>query len=308
MRINRKMNDNESKVVMARAEHNQDGSMTIEELDSIFMNPDNQISAKKKAAEEMQLHILQGEEAVEALRNIPADPREAVTAEEVDKELAARIEEARRDVNNKIMAMSTNMKHAHRKSVTLLYQPLPEDEVLDFGVTQVKVSPKIPYSEVMDAVQWAVSLITAGRAFISEPVKKIVMEMAIVKYFTDLEVIEDELLDQYDILMSADALDRIMLVIDPVQTRWFNQSVEKTVVNIINYQNSAAGIIAELSEAAAAEDSGLNKILKTVTENEDLLKRLTPFVEAYQELGDSAQVKETNKQGPVKINDHKKKK
>lgn len=232
----------------------------------------------------------------------PPATDEKSKAEQARQEKLAEIE---KDIKaNRAIDTAIAARHKNRKNITQLYQPLPADVVLHFPMIDVSVLPKIPYNDVMSAIQWAIDFIIGGRAFVSEPIKAIMKDLAIVKFYTDLKIDDQEdLIDQYDILMNSGAIEKIKATIDPMQLQWFYDAIDKTSDNIILYQNSAAGIIAQLGETANAEDNGLNKIIKTIADNKDVFEKLTPFIEAYEELG----TKPENVGNIPTLEDHKKK-
>lgn len=218
------------------------------------------------------------EEKIETLKNI--ESKEA-------KEFREKLDKIRREiaVDDIQKGMTAFMRHKNRVDITALYEPLPDDEEIEteFGFN-IKITPKITYSEIMNCIQWIFHFAVDGREFISEPVLNISIDMGIINAYTNLNIIEEKLLDQYDILKRSGYLEIIKDKIDKEQVQWIEQAVRKSADNCVNYQNSARGILMAVSDMAVDENNGFNKILKNFSENEELLKQIEPILKAYQGL------------------------
>lgn len=203
------------------------------------------------------------------------------------KEFREKLNKIRREiaVDNIQKGMTAFMRHKNRVDITALYEPLPDDEEIEteFGFN-IKITPKITYSEIMNCIQWIFHFAVDGREFISEPVLNISIDMGIINAYTNLNIIEEKLLDQYDILKRSGYLEIIKDKIDKEQVQWIEQAVRKSADNCVNYQNSARGILMAVSDMAVDENNGFNKILKNFSENEELLKQIEPILKAYQGL------------------------
>lgn len=220
----------------------------------------------------------QKEEKTETLINI--ESKEA-------KEFREKLDKIRREiaVDDIQKGMTAFMRHKNRVDITALYEPLPDDEEIEteFGFN-IKITPKITYNEIMSCIQWIFHFAVDGREFVSEPVLDISIDMGIINAYTNLNIIEEKLLDQYDILKRSGYLEIIKDKIDKEQVQWIEQAVRKSADNCINYQNSARGILMAVSDMALDENNGFNKILKNFSENEELLKQIEPVLKAYQDL------------------------
>lgn len=218
------------------------------------------------------------EEKIETSRNI--ESKEA-------KEFREKLDKIRREiaVDDIQKGMTAFMRHKNRVDITALYEPLPDDEEIEteFGFN-IKITPKITYNEIMNCIQWIFHFAIDGREFVSEPVLDISIDMGIINAYTNLNIIEEKLLDQYDILKRSGYLEIIKDKIDKEQIQWINKVVRKTAINCVNYQNSARGMLMAVSDMALDENNGFNKILKNFSENEELLKQIEPILKAYQGL------------------------
>lgn len=214
---------------------------------------------------------------------------------QASKNFRKEVEKIRREmaVEDIAKGLTAAMRHNKKKSIAALYEPLPDDVEIEteFGFN-IMVTPEISYNEVMSCIQWIFHFAADGREFVSEPVMNISIDMGIVKAYTDLEVIDERILDQYDILKRSGYLEKIKEVINEEQIDWIEDAVRYTADNYINYQNSARGMLMALSDLANDENNGFNKMLKNFSDNTELLKQIEPIVKAYEGLqGEKTQSK-----------------
>lgn len=232
---------------------------------------------------------------------LPVDEQEKEMTAPVDIESQAskafrkEVEKIRREmaVEDIAKGLTAAMRHNKKKSIAALYEPLPNDVEIEteFGFN-IMVTPEISYNEVMSCIQWIFHFAADGREFVSEPVMNISIDMGIIKAYTDLEVIDERILDQYDILKRSGYLEKIKEVIDEGQIEWIEDAVRYTADNYINYQNSARGMLMALSDLANDENNGFNKMLKNFNDNSELLKQIEPVIKAYEGLqGEKTQSK-----------------
>ena len=232
---------------------------------------------------------------------LPVEEEKKETAMPVEVESQAskafrkEVEKIRREmaVEDIAKGLTAAMRHNKKKSIAALYEVLPDDVEIEteFGFN-IMVTPEISYNEVMSCIQWIFHFAADGREFVSEPVMNISIDMGIVKAYTDLEVIDERILDQYDILKRSGYLEKIKEVISEEQIDWIEDAVRYTADNYINYQNSARGMLMALSDLANDENNGFNKMLKNFSDNTELLKQIEPIVKAYEGLqGEKTQSK-----------------
>lgn len=156
------------------------------------------------------------------------------------------------------------------KTLDLGIFSVPEVRYEKIGEAVVTIKPELPYEEVLQMIQWCVNLIVDERPFISEPLHQIVRNMALVKFYTNLDSADildnptfelKDLFEKYDILIHHDVFNRIKSFIDSKQLEFFEATLEKTMNNIVAYRNSAQGILDTLAEVAEKNDRIFNKNL-----------------------------------------------
>lgn len=155
-----------------------------------------------------------------------------------------------------------------------------EIKYVSYGNIVIEVKTSLPYEEIMDLIQWAINYTMGDRTFISEPLKRIMADLAIIKGFTNLDVdrIEmndcsaSEVYEMYDIVKST-VLDLIKENIDGEQLKFFNDCFEKTLDSLIIYSNSAAGILEKIQNDKMAQTMQIDAF-KDFLENDKDTDRL----------------------------------
>lgn len=155
-----------------------------------------------------------------------------------------------------------------------------EIKYVPYGNIVIEVKTSLPYEEIMDLIQWAINYTMGDRTFISEPLKRIMADLAIIKGFTNLDVdrIEmndcsaSEVYEMYDIVKST-VLDLIKENIDKEQLKFFNDCFEKTLDSLIIYSNSAAGILEKIQNDKMAQTMQIDTF-KDFLENDKDTDRL----------------------------------
>ena len=148
---------------------------------------------------------------------------------------------------------------------------VPESRYLDIGAASVEIKPIIPYEEVLDMIQWCIDLIINDRPFLSAPLKRIVKDLAILKFYTnfDLSFLDEfhemtDIYSEYDVVKSFGVIKAITPFVDADQLKFFNETLDETLVSIINYRNSAVGVIDTLADDAREDISQMQGALDMI--------------------------------------------
>ena len=163
---------------------------------------------------------------------------------------------------------------------------VPESRYLDIGAASVEVKPIIPYEEVLDMIQWCIDLIINDRPFLSAPLKRIVKDLAVLKFYTnfDLSFLDEfhdmtDIYSEYDLVKSFNVIDAITPLIDADQLKFFNETLDETLVSIVDYRNSAIGVIDTLADNAGDDISKMEGALNLLKDPEEN-KKLANLIEA----------------------------
>lgn len=130
-----------------------------------------------------------------------------------------------------------------------------------------EVYPKVPTKTIVDGIQWVIdNLIDGVKPFISYPLKTILESIGAVTIFTNIQV--DTLTPETIYAVYDNLTEIISLVyhqVNPTQLAFYSSSLQKTIESIVQYKNSAMGIIDALS-------AGAQTTTETLQENMDFLK------------------------------------
>lgn len=159
-----------------------------------------------------------------------------------------------------------------------------EIKYVPYGNIVIEVKTSLPYEEIMDLIQWAINYTMGDRTFISEPLKRIMADLAIIKGFTNLDVdrIEmndcsaSEVYEMYDIVKST-VLDLIKENIDKEQLKFFNDCFEETLNSLIAYSNSAAGILEKIQNDKMAQIMQIDAFKDFLENDKDTDKLVSIF-------------------------------
>ena len=149
----------------------------------------------------------------------------------------------------------------------------------------VTVNKTIPYEKVLDAIQWCIDFIINDRPFISAPLKRIVKDFAILKWYTNLDIsfMEEfhemkDIYENYDIADSYGVIEQVKAFIEKKQAAFFDKTLDETLEAIEKYRNSARGIVDTLADSAKDDTSAMQEALDLIGDEEqnkkivDLLK------------------------------------
>lgn len=163
------------------------------------------------------------------------------------------------------------------KLTSLGLLPKPEIKIVKCGEAEVEVATFIPYEDVFDAIQWSVGYIADERPFVSEPVRQLILDFAILKYYTNLDIsfINEEarvsdIYADYDLIKRVGILSQVKEIINAEQLAFFENGVDKIVHSVTQYKNSAAGIIDILAKNADEDVNTMQRMMDAVQDTEEL--------------------------------------
>lgn len=141
-------------------------------------------------------------------------------------------------------------------------------QYVQIGEAVVTVKHRIPYEQMLEMIQWSIDYIINDRPFVSAPLKKIIMDFAVLRYFTNFDfdfmlnyVDMSEIYEEYDLIRHFEVLEKVKQFIDSSQIEFYEKTLEETLTSVIAYRNSAAGIIDLIAENAKADNAAIDKAL-----------------------------------------------
>lgn len=164
---------------------------------------------------------------------------------------------------------------------------------LQIGDTTIEVKKALPYQEVLSAIQWVISFVVDDRTFISAPLAAIIEDIAIMKFYTNLDLgmfdaekfEVQEAYEVYNIIAGVDGYDKVRAQIDVKQLNFFHDNLWKTMESIVAYRNSAAGILETISFQAKTTSNDIEEVIegsKTALTSESVQK----LMEVVNKLGE----------------------
>lgn len=148
----------------------------------------------------------------------------------------------------------------------------PEPSVKLLHGQQVKIHPVIAFEQVLDAIQWSINYILDDRTFISAPLNRIIGDIAIVRYWTNIDTAEIDdisfdamkLYEFYDALFHFGVIDAALEIASKKQVEFFRTTLRDTLDSLVSYRNSAAGIFEKLQTQSQTDKGNLNEALATL--------------------------------------------
>lgn len=197
------------------------------------------------------------------------------------------------------------MKKVKLVSLGLLSQP--EIVKLNIGDAEIEVKSFLPYEEVLDMIGWTVNKMVDGRGYVSEPVKSIIQEIAVCKYYTNLDFdeidsadfVQGKLYEMYDFIAQHDIYDLIVSRIERKQIEFYERTSTATIESLIAYRNSAAGIIEVINAQGKDTNEGIKEALATLGNKEEFAEVFRMMEVTQPQPKVPAELRETVRQATI---------
>lgn len=152
-------------------------------------------------------------------------------------------------------------------------------EYVQIGDAVLQVKKYIPYEEMLDMIQWCIDYIINDRPFISAPLKKIIKDLAVLNFFTNINVSflteyhdMKDIYEEYDLVYRHNVIDQIIPKIDEGQMKFFNETLDATLESIMAYRNSAVGIVDALSQNAQQDTNNMETAMNMINDPDQMEK------------------------------------
>lgn len=164
--------------------------------------------------------------------------------------------------------------------------PEYEEVYRDISGQTITIHRSIRYGEAMEAIQWAINLLVDDRPFIATPIQKIITDLALLRVFTNIEIEEcdssEKLYSMYDVVMNC-GLTEVLDIVESRQRDFIIDGIKGAAENIVNYRNSAAGIIAGMAETSEAADIKLTEMLNAL-QDPNQFAEAKHFAQLYEKM------------------------
>lgn len=181
---------------------------------------------------------------------------------------------------------------ANRISLSTLGEiPAIDKKYLQVGEATIEVTPTLRYTQILDMIQWSVELLVSDKPFVSAALVKMVEDFAILNAYTNLNLgitkpfdTIDEIYAEYDRVAYFKIMENLLPKIDGEQVRFYKETLEKTLKSIVDYRNSAKGIIDTLSREAEEDSEKMEKVFSFMkdAEQQESVKNILEAAKAIQ--------------------------
>lgn len=142
-----------------------------------------------------------------------------------------------------------------------------------FKDIDITVLQYLPIEEKIEFLQYVVNSSLDDTTGCFSPIRvEVYFGLAICKWYTDIEFDDDNISKNYDLLDSSGLLSLIMRAIPQEELEFMSDLVEQTVADICRYNNSAAGIIYNITSKSDADNLSkqIQEIMDKVNNKEGL--------------------------------------
>lgn len=173
------------------------------------------------------------------------------------------------------------------KLTALGLMPEAEPTYLNVGDTTIAITPRIPYESVFNMIQWCVDRCVTDIPYTAGPVKRIIRDLALVKWYTNIETKlgadTEELYEIYDFLTYFDIINLVKQHINPGQLEFFDSTLNETLESINQYRNSIPGVVEALTRGAE-EDIQMMQGALDLVKDEQTAEKINNLVEFAKNL------------------------
>lgn len=149
---------------------------------------------------------------------------------------------------------------------TLALKINEEINTIDFNGQIIEVKQYLPINQKLELISWVINQSADDLKFYNTGKLDIFKHIGLVKYYTNIEITEEELQDPaylYDALVSSGFMDEIENVIPNGEHWWIDDVLNDTVHAIYQYNNSIMGVL----DAVSADYSNLNFDVSEIQKN-----------------------------------------
>lgn len=146
---------------------------------------------------------------------------------------------------------------------------LPEDKTLVFKGEVIYVKQYIPLEQKMEIIQNVVNICAFDKVFLNAPQAKVVQEIEMIKFYTNIEFPDSSLSDVYslyDNLVLSGLIDALFLdaLIPLTEQNFIIDNIYNILIETFKYNNSAQGIIRNIIASANENMLNINDLVEKV--------------------------------------------
>ena len=154
------------------------------------------------------------------------------------------------------------------------------NEVKYYQINQsvIEINTLLPYEQIFSMIAWGINHIIDDRPFISAPLKRIFKDFCIIKFYTnidldDLDIVgctPETVYEYYDIIKGSGILDYLKTNLNQEQLEFFDATIEETLKSVVEYRNSAAGLLDRAQMTEADQANSIQEVLKVLDDPNEL--------------------------------------
>lgn len=141
------------------------------------------------------------------------------------------------------------------------------DSTISFNNVDIIIHNKISLNNKMSFISDVINFSIDANRFSNDVTVRAYFTLCILKYYTNLELTEEEFLnpaDTYDLIVESGLYDIITSKIDKNELSIVTEMLYKTLDNIYKYNDSILGLIDALNEKYESLNLDLEKISETL--------------------------------------------
>ena len=181
----------------------------------------------------------------------------------------------------------------------------PKDAEIKYfqkGDGVIMVKNNLPYETVFEMIQWSINFIMDDRPFVSAPLKEIIEDLALIKFYTNIDLAEievigfsaSELYADYDILKDSGIIEDVEGFINKEQLAFYKRTLDATLKSLVEYRNSAAGLLERIHTLASNQSAQIENITEILDNPQEMAQIKKMF-----ELMDLGQINPSVKNAPT---------
>lgn len=148
-----------------------------------------------------------------------------------------------------------------------------ETKSFDFNGQTIEVKQYLSINQKLELISWIINQSADDLKFYNVGKLNIFEHIGLVKYYTNIEITEEELEDPaylYDLLFSSGLINKIKEIIPEKEYLWVNSVLNNTVDSIYKYNNSIMGVLDVISTDYSNLNFDVEELQKNLSNPENL--------------------------------------
>ncbi len=156
---------------------------------------------------------------------------------------------------------------------TLALKINEEINTIDFNGQTIEIKQYLPVNDKLELISWIINQSADELKFYNVGKLDIFKHVGLIKYYTNIEITDDELQDPahiYDCLVSSGLINEVKVAIPDEEILWIDDVLNDTVISIYKYQNSAMGLLDIMTTDYKDLNFDIEQLQKNISNPENL--------------------------------------